>query len=51
MMYNAPEELIKVAERVRSEGPQEYSVRTLLSWYRYERRSRYIVDAIRNNLE
>ncbi|WP_426219800.1 CBS domain-containing protein [Pseudomonas sp. DWRC2-2] len=50
-MYSAPEELSKVAERVRSEGPQEYSVRTLLSWYRYERRSRYIVDAIRKNLE
>lgn len=46
-----PEELQKLAERVCSVSPEQHTVRELLWWYGYERRGRFIVWAIRRDLE
>lgn len=45
-----PEALQKIAQQVTAGERPECSVRTILSWYQYERRSRYIVSAINRDL-
>lgn len=50
-MTQTPDQLIRLAERVRAEGAQQETVRTVLSWYGYTRRgswiSRQINDAMK----
>jgi CBS domain-containing protein len=45
-----PEPLQKIAQQVANGERPQCSVRTILSWYRYERRSRYIVSEINQDL-